>query len=64
MAALPHRKSSYIGHCMTAAVLRTTIQEMQSSKEKLQFDVLSYQQPMLSALADGQCFLCVFAIKQ
>jgi hypothetical protein len=48
---------------MTAAVLSTAMQEMQSSTEKMQFDVLSYQCPMLSALADSQC-LCVFAIKQ
>ena len=59
MAALPHRMSLYIGHCMTAAVLRTTIQEMQSNTEKLQFDVLSYQCPMLSALQTVSVCVCL-----
>jgi hypothetical protein len=39
---------------MKAANIRPAIKEMQNSIEKLQFDVISYQYCMLSALADSQ----------
>jgi len=47
------------GHPMKAAVIRPAIKGVQSSIEKLQFDVLSYQYCMLSALADSQCLFRV-----
>ena len=48
-----------MAHPMKAAVIRLEIKGMQSSTKKRQFDVLSYQYCMLSALADSQCLFSV-----